>query len=273
MLRAVRKLAGISGEDLAARLGVSQSKVSRIELGQVGLTPDLASRWAEACGGNEDRTGEIVSLAERVATEASPFPSRWADGITRFQHKVAGIEMSARLTLNWHPRLVPGLLQTPAYAREIFACAYPEGPELSQAVAARMARQAVLYDPSRTIRMVFGEAALRWPIATVPTLVAQLDRLALFAADGTVQFGIVPFDAPFGAFSYHGWIIRAERDDDEPDLVEVEVETAEVNIIDPAQTAAYRAAFEQLAAVAVYGDETAALIRRVRAELADREAL
>lgn len=188
-------------------------------------------------------------------------------GIARLQHEVADVEATARLNLEWHPRLVPGLLQTPDYAREIFRCAYPDGPELEAAVAARMARQALLYDSHRTLRFLIGEAALRWPVGTVPALVSQLDRLVLFAADGTVNVGIVPFTAPFGAFSYHAWSVLAERADDEPDLVEVGLETAKVDITDPEQTAAYREAFDRLSAVALTGDRAAELIRRIRREL------
>jgi len=105
-----------------------------------------------------------------------------------------------------------------------------------------MARQALLYDPDRTLRFLIGEAALRWPIETMPALVTQLDRLLLFVSDGTVNVGIVPFSVPFGAFSYHSWSIRAGRDNDEPDLIEVELETAKVDITDPEQTAVYREA-------------------------------
>jgi hypothetical protein len=141
--------------------------------------------------------------------------------------------------------------------------------DLNTAVASRMARQAVLYDPVRTVQLLVGEAALRWPIDSVATLVAQLDRLALFAADGTVRFGIVPFDRPFGAFSYHGWSVMAERDEEESDLVHIELETATVDITDPEQTAAYRDAFERLWDLALVGEDAAQLIRRIRRELSD----
>ncbi|MFC9694257.1 helix-turn-helix domain-containing protein [Kribbella sp. NPDC056951] len=269
LLRGARKLAGLSGTELSARLGVSQSKLSRIELGQSSPTPDLAGRWSTICGISPERAGEISDLAEQIATETSPAPwhGRAADGIAQRQGRVSEVESASGLTLTWHPRLIPGLLQTPAYAREIFACTEMEQPELNTAVAARMARQALLYDPDRAVRLLVGEAALRWPIASVATLVAQLDRLSLFAADGTVRFGIVPFARPFGAFSYHAWSVMADRDDEEPDLVHVELETATVDITDPEQTAAYRDAFERLSALALTGDRAVDLIRRIRQEL------
>lgn len=269
LLRGARKVAGLSGEALATRLHISQSKLSRIELGQSAPSPELATRWAATCTADPEHAGEITDLAERIATDVYPTPwhGRVRGGIARLQEEVADVEATGRLSLDWHPRLIPGLLQTPAYAREIFACAYSDGPELHAAVAARMARQALLYDPTQTVRFLIGEAAVRWPIATVPTLVGQLDRLLLFASDGTVDFGIVPFSAAFGAFSYHGWSLTAERDNDEPDLVEVELETVKVDITDPEQTAAYRDAFDRLSAVSLTGDAAAELIRQVRQEL------
>ncbi|HZX06727.1 DUF5753 domain-containing protein [Kribbella sp.] len=186
------------------------------------------------------------------------------------QRDVANLEATGKLHLDWHPRLVQGLLQTPAYAREIIAAAHPEGPQLDAAVAARMARQSLLYDPTTTLRFLIGEAALRWPIASMTTLVGQLDRLLLFASEGTVDFGIVPFEVPFGAFSYHAWSILAERANNEPDLVEIGLETAKVDITDPEQTTAYRDAFERMSLVALKGEAAVALIRRIRLELQRR---
>lgn len=269
LLRAARKLAGLSGETLAARLSISQSKLSRIELGQSAVSPELAVRWAASCQLDQERAEEITTLAERIATDVYPAPwhGRVRGGVARLQRDAADLEATGRLHLDWHPRLVQGLLQTPAYAREIFAAAHPDGPQLEAAVAARMARQSLLYDPTTTLRFLIGEAALRWPIATVPTLIGQLDRLLLFASDGTVDFGIVPFSAPFGAFSYHAWSILADRNDGEPDLVEIGLETAKVDITDPEQTGAYRQAFERLAAVALTGERAIGLIRHIRGEL------
>nr|WP_272952082.1 helix-turn-helix transcriptional regulator [Kribbella jejuensis] len=272
MLRAARKLAGVSGERLAAQLAISQSKLSRIELGQSAVAPELARRWTAACELDQERAEEINALAERIATDVYPAPwhGRIKGGVARLQRDVADLEATGRLHLDWHPRLVQGLLQTPAYAREIIAGAHPHDPELSAAVAARMARQSLLYDPTTTLRFLIGEAALRWPIATVPALIGQLDRLLLFASDGTVDFGIVPFEVPFGAFSYHAWSILAERDHGEPDLVEIGLETAKVDITDPEQTAAYRDAFERMSVVALKGDAAVSFIRGIRQELRAR---
>lgn len=260
----------MSGEELATQLEISQSKLSRIELGQSTAPPDLAQRWAATCHVDSERADEISELAERIATDVYPAPwhGRVTGGVARLQRDIADLEATVGVNLEWHPRLVPGLLQTPAYAREIFACVYPDDtPRLQEAVAARMARQALLYDPGKTTRFLIGEAALHWPVGTVTTLISQLDRLVLFATEGTVTFGIVPFTAPFGAFSYHGWSLLAERDNDEPDLVEIGLETAKVDITDPEQTAAYRDAFERLSAVAVTGDAAAAMLRRIRKSL------
>ena len=270
LLRGARKLAGLSGVSLAETLGLSQSTLSRIELGQGAVSPDLAASWATACRLDPERTAEITALAELIATDvyAAPWHGQVSGGVARLQRDVAGVEATGRLHLDWHPRLVQGLLQTPDYAREIFRCAYPDGPELQAAVAARMARQALLFDSGTTLRFLIGEAALRWPIETARTLASQLDRLLLFLADGTANIGIVPFSAPFGAFSYHAWSVLAERDEGLPDLVEIGLETAKVDITDPEQTAAYREAFERLSAVALTGDRAVELIRRIRQELA-----
>lgn len=89
----------------------------------------------------------------------------------------------------------------------------------------------------------------------------------LFASEGTVNLGIVPFSAPFGAFSYHGWSVLSERDNGEPDLVEIGLETAKVEITDPEQSVAYRDAFERLWDLSLRGDDAAELIRRIRREL------
>lgn len=224
------------------------------------------------CGASPDRAAEIAALIEKIALDTTLRHRREKGDIARFQREVADSEGLTGAMFVWSPRLVPGLLQTPAYAREVFACADLEDAELTAAVAERMARQAVLYDPARDIRLLFGEAALRWPIASMATLAAQLDRLTLFAADRSVRFGMVPFSAPFGAFSYHAWSIMADRNDGEPDIVSVELETARVTISDPGQVASYGDAFERLAEVALYGEDAAAMISGIRAQLVDAES-
>jgi hypothetical protein len=93
---------------------------------------------------------------------------------------------------------VPGLFQTPEYARVIFD-ANAEFREITSttdaAVDARMRRQAALYDPAKTFRFLVCEAALYHRPCSVEVMAEQLDRLYNLVGQRRIELGVLPFGA------------------------------------------------------------------------------
>ena len=120
-LRAVREQAGMSGLDLARALGPGwrQPKVSRIENGQQLPSADEIRAWAAAVGTD---AAPLLALHGKAAAEYGPFKDRiaGAGGPAAFQDELRALETSCtRLLAEYQPALVPGLLQTAAFMREM----------------------------------------------------------------------------------------------------------------------------------------------------------
>ena len=111
-LRRARVAAGFSSQDaLAARLGFDRTVITKAETGLRPPTADVLAAWCAACGLDQDMFGRLGALARRADGSVPPW----------FQDWVQDIEATA-VTLRWfEPLIVPGLLQTEAYARALYA--------------------------------------------------------------------------------------------------------------------------------------------------------
>lgn len=264
-LRAARANAGLSGEQLAKQLGISQSRVSRIELGQQAASADLVRRWAEVARAPEDRVAELVESAETAGTEAVVWRNAMNRGLARLQQDSRELEASAATIRSFQPVLVPGLLQVPEYARRIFAAGNPEHSpaEIAAAVAARVDRQLLLYEGTARFEFVITEVALRWRVGPPHVMLAQLDRITAIASLDSVDVRAIPLDIELDIWHEHGFNLKDDRSDDDP-AVTVETQTSQMTITDPAEVAFYRDAFTRLREAALHGSEADALLRRIR---------
>jgi transcriptional regulator with XRE-family HTH domain len=259
-LRGLRLDAGLTGHQLAALTGLSQSTVSRVELGQaMPSVPDIDA-WCHATRADAGQAAEVRALAEAAAVETISWRRAGRRGLPRLQDHVRDLEATAATLLNFQPVIVPGLLQTADYARQVVLSGYPGGrPDIAAAVSARMERQAVLFDDARRLEFVIAEAALRWRIGPPPMMRAQLGRIASLATLANVSIGIIPQDAQVQAWHIHGFAILDDRADG-PAVVRVETLTTGLSITDPESVEQYRQAFALLREAAVHGDQAQGII-------------
>lgn len=272
LLRRLRKDAGMSGPALAGRLGVSQSHLSRVELGQAAATRDVVAGWLDATGAGAGDRATASDLAAAVAVEFGSWRAALAGGLVRIQREVQTADSAAATQRAYVPLFVPGLLQTPEYAHHLVARVHADRSDIAEAVAARMQRQAVLHDRTKILRWVIGEAGLRGRMGPPPVMTAQLDRLAALAAERHLDVRVLPFSGSEPVWNDHGFTLFADRLDGEPDLVNVELLTGPLNIRDPDQVRQYREAYERLAEVAVAGADAVRLILSVRDEIGQHKS-
>ena len=259
-LRRLRREAGLSGEQIAGRLGLSQSQVSRAELGQQSIPAAVAEQWARAAGGPDDAVAEVVELAEAAATQTVAWRRALAGGLVQLQRDSAEAEASAATILTFQNALIPGLLQTAEYAAVVFAAGYPHPAReaVAAAVAARLDRQAILFTGTKRIEFVLDEAVLHRQAGSPAAMRAQLDRL--HAVTGSVTVGIIPFTTGLTACHEHEFTILADRGDGKDSLIHHETLSAPVNITGPEDVAFYQDAYAQLRDVAVFGEDAQRLI-------------
>jgi transcriptional regulator with XRE-family HTH domain len=262
-LQRIRMLAGLSGAQVAQVLGVSQSTVSRMERGDSVPSVQQVTSWADAAGASEERRMLVLYLAEAVVNEVITHRERLTDwGLAAEQETVHGLEQTARTLRHFQPCIIPGLLQTAEYARRILAMADPSA-DLGQAVAARMARQAILYDPGRTLEFLLTEAALRYRPGPGDILTAQLAHLASVATLETVSFGVIPADAEMHAITRCGFILYEDRADGRPPFAFAETPHASLSASDPADVQVYRDQLEGFRRSAVYGADAIGIVRSI----------
>src|SRR6266851_6709696 len=168
-LQAARARAGMSRDELAARINYSPSLVGMVESMRRVPRLDFAQRCDDALG----TTGTFARLHEHL--RIAPFPSWFRPFV---QHEA---EAPA---LRWFEQtLVPGLLQTPEYARAVLSTRVGASEdEIDQLVAARMERQAILdRDDPPLLWVVIDEGVLRRPVGSADVMQAQVEHLAAMA--------------------------------------------------------------------------------------------
>jgi transcriptional regulator with XRE-family HTH domain len=166
VLRLLRVSAGLSQNDLGARMSYTGAAVSAVETGAKPATDEFVEAAEKAL----DAGGVIRAASKYLRLERYP---------EHFQGFVQ-LEQEALSVTSFCTQVIDGLLQTETYARAVLRYGFPplEEEEVEELVAARMARAALLSRrPSCMINVVLEEAALRRPIDGVPAMKAQYEHL------------------------------------------------------------------------------------------------
>lgn len=265
-LRRLRDLAGISGRELAKRVGISQSTLSRIEAGTVVPPLPQVLGWAEAVGAEVDCRQSLRALTEAAH---SPEVQDWAGALAHRPHlqdDVQALEQDARVVRNFQPALVPGLLQTADYARRVFATFDPPyAPDaLAAALAARLDRQRVLYDPAKRFEFLMTEAALRFRPGPYRLLLAQLDRIISIETLDTVTIAVIPQDIEASTTIPHGFVIYENEDHA---LASSEPIAGSMVTRGPELVDAHRRRWAALAEMALHDTDARAFLSELRSEI------
>lgn len=264
-LKQLRLDAGLTTTDLARSAGISQGKISKIETGAQSARVDHVDGWARACGVDDQTRVQLLELAKTALTEASTWRREHRAGLTAKQTRVARWEQRAARIREFQPSLVPGLLQTTAYAAAVLGIADVSGQrDLNTAVTARIARQQILERaPDPRVELIVAEAALAWsPPGDDRLWPEQREQLVDAVLAQRVRLGVLPSAAP-GPPRLNAFTIYDFADTDEQ-LVVVETFAAELYHDDPRDVAVYVEIFDALAAVALFDEHAAELIRAGR---------
>ncbi|MER7488320.1 helix-turn-helix transcriptional regulator [Streptomyces sp. NPDC126497] len=258
-LRGLRTEAGLTGAVLAQRAGVGQPTVSKVETGRMVPSSDVLDRLSRALGLDDSTAREVRDLlvAVEAAADSGPASGDEAPAVAVLDEAVR----SARLVRSFQCIVLPAMLQSAEYARHVFESAPNSTPEaVGRAVADRVERQSVLYEPGRESVFVLTEAVLRtWP-GTPALMLAQLDRLLAVESLSTVRLGVIPWRRPVPLLPRHGFTLCDQR------AVVIEAFVGERVSADSAEVAAYEEAFGRFERAAVFGDEVRELLLRVMKE-------
>ncbi|MFI6825271.1 helix-turn-helix domain-containing protein [Micromonospora sp. NPDC050187] len=192
-LRQLRERAGMTLDVAARQLDMSKSNLSRIENAQIGIKPrDVRAALAlyQVTGADAEALVEIARGAQQRG-----WWQNYSDVLPEWFEFYVGLEAEAATLRTYEAEAVPGLLQTEAYAREIYRLtAGEEG--LERKVAARLHRQSVLRrDSPVQMSVVLNEAVLLRPVGTPAVMADQLAHVTRVAQLPNVTIQILPFMA------------------------------------------------------------------------------
>ncbi|WP_329252156.1 helix-turn-helix transcriptional regulator [Streptomyces sp. NBC_01478] len=257
-LRHAREKAGLSQEELGQRLFVSGSFIGQLESGTRRMLPEYARMLDVELG-----TGDFFARNCGAAAK-SQYPEHFAEA--------AEAETSATEIREYTPLLIPGLLQTPAYARAVCRAYQPTAPDeaIEELVTARIERTRILDDPTEPLLWaIVDEAALRRVTGGPAVMAEALSRVLGLIRQSRVIVQVMPFEA--GAHPGMEGSIKLMDFNDAPPLVYFEgVGTGRLED-DPTTVRQHRRNYEFLAACALSPENSLALLEAMAQDYAHEE--
>ena len=268
-LTALREASGLSGNAFAKRMGIVQSRVWKIEHGELLPNADDIRSWVAAAGQPAQTAGELTDLLGHAHVEYETWKAAYRKGGGAAAQQAAYITLEAQATVigEFQIAMFPGIIQTAEYAREVLSL--PSGPmawgstasDIESMIDNRLRRQEVaLYDPRKRVQIVLYEAALRTLVCTPSTLVGQLRKLLAVDALPSVELGIIGFHQHMPVFPFTAFSVRDE-------LIVIDHLTGEQTIDDRDEVASWVCFFDLLRAAASTGEAAHHLIHTAVARL------
>jgi transcriptional regulator with XRE-family HTH domain len=263
-LRRLRENANLTIEQVAVRLEVSDSKISRIENGQVSATPRDVRDMAALYGVTGQRMENLMQLARETREKA------WWTGYSELPVDSAAFEAEATSILMFAQSIVPGLFQTPDYARAVLRGIYFDLPreEIERRVEFRMKRQARLAESAPpTLWAVLDEAILHRMIGDPMIMHHQLKSLVETAALPNVTLQLLRYDAGAHAGLDGPFTIIRFSEPTDRDMIYFEHTGWEHYLDDQSSISLHLSLFDHIRAAASKPDESLDLMRSRADEL------
>lgn len=273
-LKGLRLDAKLSTTELAVLLSTTsgrtwtQSRVSRVERGVTLATPEDVDAWTTALKTPTETKRHLMNLADESRTQFTKWRSELGSESARrqLQEEIARFEAAASVIRVFGADVVPGLVQTRAYAARMVRLGehddIDQAEDLDELLDVRMGRQAVL-DSGKQIRLLMSETALRRHLVTGPMHLDQLERLIQLAPQRNVHLGVIPFDADEVEHQYLQFAILGDPNTDDSAIVLAETPTRGLRVRDLDEIAEYVRHYERLDSTALHGDELRALLLEI----------
>lgn len=268
-LRRLRERAELNGEDVAAQLGWSPSKVSRIENARQSARLADVRRLLDVYEVVGDRRERLIELTRDVARKGwwAEFSAGLDDGYMAY----IDMEAEAEGLQSWETQVIPGLLQTEAYMRAVIEpwqdIVRIRSSIIEERIAARLERQKNFTRQLKMSIVLDESVLLRQPGADASVLTEQLESLTeLVAQQSNLTLRILPLAAPhpIGTGSFTILRFPPVREVDVPDIVYVEQLSGGAYIEEEVETYRYRLSFDRLLKDALSPDDSLDLISRPR---------
>ncbi|MFB7711388.1 Scr1 family TA system antitoxin-like transcriptional regulator [Streptomyces sp. NPDC056105] len=249
-LRRRRETAGFTQEELSARAIMSRTHIAHIEAGR--RRPSL----------------EDARRLDKVLVTGGVFenflPTQGEGRVAEHFAEALELERQATVIRTYAPKLVPGMLQTEAYAREVLQSGFPPktDEERDKLLVTRLDRARILDDFASPVAWyLLDEAVLRRPVGGPAVMCEQLRHIAELGERRRIRVHVLPFSVGYHAL-LEG-IVVLMRFEDLPPVAYVEgLKTGRVlelpSVVDECQ-----AAYDHAMGDALSHRKSLALIRSV----------
>jgi transcriptional regulator with XRE-family HTH domain len=267
LLKALRTERGWTAEHVVGQLGMSTSKLSRLETGHRGASARDVNQLCDLYEVDREQRQRMLELAREGKQRA------WWQPLGLPYSAYVGMEAEAASIWDFGLGLIPGLLQAPEYARAVVRATNPSLPleAVEQRAQGRMTRQQLLLvEHGPRFEAVVDESVLHRVVGSPAVMGAQLERLLELSDLPSVTLRVIPYNAGALPASNNKFIILNFAQPAIPDVVFIEGLTGDLYLDDPADVQAYKATYRTLVNLATDPETTretiAAVIARYRAQ-------
>jgi transcriptional regulator with XRE-family HTH domain len=258
-----REGTGMSREEVARQLEWSTSTLFRIETGRSRPQPGNVRALLELYGVTGPERDGLIQL-----TRDARKPGWWhsfRDVLPNPYEVYIGLEAGASSIRNFEPIVIPGLLQTADYAREVFR----NGPieldpdDVERLVEVRLARQEILARDDRPrLWAVIDEAVIHRVVGSASAMSGQLRSLVDSTQQGKTTIQVMPYRAGAHAGTTGPFVILDFEELTDPAVVYVETLAGDIYLEERSDVNRYTLAFDRLVAAALHPDESVRLIEQ-----------
>lgn len=261
-LTKLRNEAGYTTTQAAEHLGCSESKIRHWETGRSGAKKieleALLTFYGASTAVREQLEETRKDGAKRGWWASYRLPSWFAPYV--------GFETDATKVRNFELDLIPGLLQTEAYAREVHRVGRNsiDTAAIDKSVAARLERQRRLTtEPRLELRAVIAEEALRRAVGGPQIMREQLQHLVERAELPNVIVQVLPFSAGAHASPHGPFVVLSFDSPEDEDIGFTDTPLGGHVIDEPSDVTTLAHLFDEIRSVALPAPESTALLRNI----------
>lgn len=264
-LRHLREGAGLTIEEVAEKLEMSASTVSRMETAQVGVRPRDLRLLLDIYEVSDAERDQLLQIARERRQQ------RWWQEYADLPNiPLAGLEEEASTIWQFSTQLVPGLLQTEAYARAVLeAIRLDDKPgDIERRLEVRLHRQEVLNrENAPEYWAVLDEAVVRRQVGGPSVMAGQLGYLIEVAKLPNMTLQVLPFAAGEHAGMDGEFTLLHYRESADPDVVYIENTGSDLYLEGPEVTRRYNRIFDRLRAAAQNPGESIRTLGSIQSQL------
>jgi transcriptional regulator with XRE-family HTH domain len=264
-LKRLREERGLSREQVADRIGTSETSIFRYEKGETRPQPAVVAAMLDVYGAAAAERDELLEMARDARKRG--WWHRHRQSLKPGFDSYIGLEAAASIVRTYEAQTVPGLLQTEAYARaNIVATSLNMVPaEIEERLSVRLSRQDLITRSTDRVQLVavLDEAVLRRQVGGPQAMREQIRHLIVMAALPNVVIHILPFAAGAHPGMEGPFCLLSFPEPDDTDLVYLEQATSGLVPEEPEEVRRYTLMFGTLLGKALSAEESVAFMEKI----------